>query len=51
MFGVKNTSNEILSMHTLEVDAEASKTRLDDETLVIVEDSEANLITAFVQEE
>lgn len=44
MWGVKNTSNEILSIHTKEVDAEAHKTRLADETLVLVEDTKDNLM-------
>jgi hypothetical protein len=43
MWGVKNTSNEILSVHTLETDADAQKTRYGDGTLVVVEDTQANL--------
>jgi len=50
MYGVKNTSNEILSIHTLESDAEAQKARLNDETLVIVEDTKANLMANVPQE-
>lgn len=50
MWGVKNTSNEILSIHTLEADADVHKTRLADGTLVVIEDTEANLITNLIQD-
>jgi len=50
MWGVQNTSNEILSIHTLEVDADASLTRLGGAPLVVVEDTNDNLIAALKQD-
>lgn len=45
MFAVKNTSNVVLSIHTSESDANDQKTRLNDVTLVVVEDTKDNLLT------
>ena len=50
MWGVKNTSNEILSMHTNEADAELQKTRMGGDPLVVVEDTEENLVATFKQD-
>lgn len=50
MWGVKNTSNEILSMHTLQADADAQKTRLGGDPLVVVEDTKENLIASLKQD-
>jgi hypothetical protein len=50
MFGVKNTSDEILSIHTNEIDAITQIELFADASLVVVEDTEANLVAALKQE-
>lgn len=49
MWGIKNTSNEIVSMHTNESDAKVHKDRLNDETLILIEDTKENLIANLKQ--
>ena len=51
MWGVKNTSNQILSIHTKQSDADEQKTRFADETLVVVEDTKENLEAAIIPQD
>ena len=51
MYGVKNTSYEILSIHSLQVDAERHKDKLGGSPLVVVEDTKENLLANLKQDD
>ena len=50
MWGVQNKKGEILSIHTQERDAKTQKDRIKVQDVVLVEDTEENLVQNFKQD-